>query len=327
MSETQNPLLPPSRAGDIKTQAANWLSRANAGDWSEVDQARLDAWLAQSRAHRAAYWRLEAAWEEAARLRVLRAPLSRPEAAPTPRLFSPVKIAVAAMVIAITGALALIQTQVPPTERYATGIGGRQMLNLSDGSKIELNTNTILRVTKNTGQREVWLDKGEAFFQIKHDADHPFTVMTGDHKITDLGTKFSVRQDGDRLKVTLVEGRARLDSTGAWSRHQSVDLSPGDVVVATANSLSLVRKPEKALIEELGWRKGLLIFDHTTLADAVAEMNRYNTQKLAIDDPSVSSLTVDGTFPIHAVPEFTEVAQAVFGLRVEKRGDRTLISR
>jgi len=327
MSETEKMVPPKSRAGDIKSQAAAWLSRANAGDWSPEDQTRLDTWLAQSTAHRAAYWRLEAAWDEAERLRVLRAPLLRPDMAPDPRSFAQLKIAAVAMVIAMVGAVALFQTQAPTTLRYATGIGGRQVLNLSDGSKIELNTNTILRVGKIAGQRKVWLDKGEAFFQIKHDAAHPFTVMTGDHKITDLGTKFSVRQDGDRLKVTLVEGRARLDSTRAWSRKQSVDLSPGDVVVATTNSLSLLRKPEKALNEELGWRKGLLIFDHTTLAEAVAEMNRYNTQKLVIDDPLVSKLTVDGTFPIHAVPEFTEVAQAVFGLRVETRGDRTLISK
>jgi len=151
--------------------------------------------------------------------------------------------------------------------------------------------------------------------------------MAGDHKITDLGTKFLVRQDGDSLRVTLLEGRARLDTSGIWARHQTVELSPGDVAVATANSLSLIRKPEKALAEELGWRRGLLVFDRTSLADAVAEINRYNTQKLVIDDPSVSRLTVDGTFPIHAVPEFTEVAQALFGLRIERHGDRTLISK
>ena len=184
-----------------------------------------------------------------------------------------------------------------------------------------------MRIGSNERQRQVWLDKGEALFQIKHDAAHPFTVTAGDHKITDLGTKFLVRQDDGRLQVTLLEGRARLDSTGVWARHQSVELSPGDVAVATANSLSLIRKPEKALSEELGWRRGLLIFDRTSLADAIAEINRYNTQKLIIGDPSISKLAIDGTFPIHAVPDFTEVAQAVFGLRVEKRGDQTLISR
>jgi transmembrane sensor len=176
-------------------------------------------------------------------------------------------------------------------------------------------------------RRQAWLEKGEAFFQIHHDAAHPFTVTAGDHKITDLGTKFSVRQERGRLRVTLLEGKARLDSTDIWSRRQSVELSPGDVAIATASSLSLVRKSDKALHEELGWRRGVLVFDRTRLADAVAEINRYNTRKLVIDDPAVAKLTLDGTFPVHAVPEFIEVAQAVFGLRVERLGDRTLISK
>jgi transmembrane sensor len=308
-------------------QAASLLARMNSGERQESDQIELDAWLAQSRAHRAAYWRLEAAWQEAERLRVMRAPLSRPQTARSNRTYTSMKVAAAAALAAIVGTAGIFHSQTPATRTYATDIGGRKILNLSDGSKIELNTSTVVRLGSEAGQRQVWLDKGEAFFQIRHDAAHPFTVTAGNHKITDLGTKFSVRQNGSRLRVTLLEGKARLDSTDIWSRHQSAELSPGDVAVATANSLSLVRKSDKALNEELGWRKGVLVFDRTSLADAVSEINRYNTQKLVIDDPSVARLTLDGTFPVHAVAEFTEVAQAVFGLHVERQGEHTLISR
>lgn len=317
----------PSSAAEIRAQAASLLARVNSGEGQVADQIELDAWLAQSRAHRAAYWRLEAAWQEAERLRVTRAPLLRPDAARNTRKYTSVKIAAAAALVAIVGTAGFLHSQSPATRIYATDIGGRKILNLSDGSKIELNTNTVVRLGGEAGQRQAWLEKGEAFFEIHHDATHPFTVTAGDHKITDLGTKFSVRQDGRSLRVTLLEGKARLDSTDIWSRHQSAELSPGDVAVATANSLSLVRKSDKALKEELGWRKGVLIFDRTSLADAVAEINRYNTQKLVIENPSVAKLTLDGTFPVHAVVEFTEVAQAVFGLHVERQGDHTLISR
>lgn len=325
MSDTS--AMPQSRAAEIKAQAASWLARVHSGEWTESDRMNFDAWLAQSRAHKATYWRLEAAWNEAERLRVLRSPILRAEVAGGKRNYTLAKIAVAAALAAIVGTAGYFQSQSPQARTYATGIGGRQILSLSDGSKIELNTNTRLRIVGETGQRQVWLDQGEAFFQIHHDAAHPFTVTVGDHEITDLGTKFSVRQDGGRLRVTLVEGKARLDSIDVWSRHQSVELSPGDVAIATANSLSLVRKSDKTLNEELGWRRGLLVFDRTSLADAVAEINRYNSQKLVIEDPSIARLTLDGTFPVHAVPEFIEVAQAVFGLRIERQADRTVISR
>lgn len=317
----------PSRAAAVKAEAASWLARVHSGDCNEACREDLDAWLGQSRAHKAAFWRVEAAWDEAERLRVLRAPLLRSESVGPRRNYTFAKVAVAAVFATIIGVAGYLQSQSPPLRSYATSVGGRQVLNLSDGSKIELNTNTVLRIISRAGERQVWLDRGEAFFQIQHDAAHPFTVTVGEHKITDLGTKFSVRQDGERLRVMLVEGKARLDSTDIWTRRQSVELSPGDVAIATANSLSLVRKSDRTLGEELGWRRGVLIFDRTSLSAAAAEINRYNTQKLVIEDPSVAKLTLDGTFPVHAVPEFIEVAQAVFGLRVERRGDHTFISK
>ena len=211
MSDTS--AIPQSRAAEIKAQAASWLARVHSGEWTEIDKMNFDAWIAQSRAHKAAYWRLEAAWHEAESLRVLRSPIPRPQAAGGKGNYAPAKIAVAAALAALVGAAGYFQSQSPQARTYATGIGGRQTLSLSDGSKIELNTNTRLRIVGEVRQRQVWLEQGEAFFQIHHDAAHPFTVTAGDHKITDLGTKFSVRQDGHRLRVTLVEGKARLISS------------------------------------------------------------------------------------------------------------------
>ena len=52
-------------------------------------------------------------------------------------------------------------------------------MNFADGSRIELNTNTVLRARMTTDQRIVWLEKGEAYFRIKHDSTHPFIVMVG----------------------------------------------------------------------------------------------------------------------------------------------------
>ena len=59
---------------------------------------------------------------------------------------------------------------------YATAVGGHKTLTLGDGSEVELNTDTIVRMPKVAGQRQVILDKGEAYFQIKHDAENPFIV-------------------------------------------------------------------------------------------------------------------------------------------------------
>ena len=83
-----------------------------------------------------------------------------------------------------------------------------------------------------------------------------------------------------------------------------------------------MRKPDKALNEELGWRRRPCFPPHVACSRR-GGINRYNSQKLVIEDPSIARLTLDGTFPVHAVPDFIEVAQAVFGLRIERQADHT----
>src|SRR6185312_7252115 len=100
----------------------------------------------------------------------------------------------------------------------------------------------------------------EALFEVKHDARHPFTVIASDHKITDLGTKFVVRQSGSRVEVALIEGRAQFESIGG-STPRSTELTSGEVAVATGNSMSVTRLPVKQVSDELAWRRGLLVFD------------------------------------------------------------------
>ena len=77
---------------------------------------------------------------------------------------------------------------------------------------------------------------------------------------------------------------------------------------------------------DLGWRRGVLIFQHTTLAEAAAEFNRYNTQRLVIGDEKTASLQINGTFKNDDAASFAGTARAVFGLRVEKHGDEIVLS-
>ena len=169
---------------------------------------------------------------------------------------------------------------------YSTDVGGPSLIDLSDGTQMALNTDTALRFRMTNEERTVWLEKGEAWFHVAHDAAHPFTVIVGKHRITDLGTEFLVRSDTGRFEVALVKGRAALSTGGAHS--QIAMLTPGDEVVATPASTSFTRKTPDELADELAWQHGVLKFRHTRLADAVAEFNRYNTTKLVIADPSIA---------------------------------------
>jgi transmembrane sensor len=316
-------------AGDVKARAANWVAEQRISDnWSDDDQVAFDAWLAESLAHRVAFVRLDAAWRRSERLAALRTVSPDMETntprKPAWRKFS--GFAGAALVfLALCGAAANYLMR-PPERTYSTAIGAHRTIALADGSHVELNTNTLLRTAVDTQYRKVWLDRGEVFFQIAHDTGHPFIVMAGDRSITVLGTKFLVRRDSSRFEVAVLEGRVRVDAANGTGAKSAL-LSAGELVIARSDSAISRQKVAQKLNDELGWRHGVLVFDHTTLADAAAEFNRYNSKKLIVAGSVASRLTIDGTFPTGNAAAFIDIVQDVFGLRVESRSDETVISR
>ncbi len=180
--------------GCITAEAAKWLERFNSGNWSEHDQAQLDMWLAESYVNRVAYWRLEAAWSLAARVAALQ-PKSQNVIDRSPFLLRALKIAVSAFVMAVLGIAAANFLLPQSTQTYTTSLGSRKTVSLADGSRIELNTDTKLRIATSSAGRKVWLDRGEAYFEINHSAAIPFVVDVGAQRVTDLGTKFLVERN------------------------------------------------------------------------------------------------------------------------------------
>jgi transmembrane sensor len=322
MSETAN-------AHDVKALAADWRDRKDREDWSAEDQSALDAWLAQSSAHMVAYLRVDAAWTRADRLSALRGNPTpqRPAQTPRNRRTPPIlfRLAAAAIVLGVAGYAAGDYLQPKPvTHSYATAIGGSETIRLADGSRIELNTNTVLRTEMRGNHRFVALEKGEAYFDIVHDAERPLIVQVGKQRIVDLGTQFSVHRDEGRLEIKLVEGRAQFESANGT---KLAVLTPGDVLVKRGQTLTVTRKTERVLSDELSWRRGMLTFLHTPLSEVARELNRYNQQKIVIADASVARLTMNGAIPATSLSAFTNTARDVFGLKVETRGNEIVISR
>lgn len=314
-------------ASEAESAAASWLERRACTDWDAGEQVALDDWLAQSPAHEIAYLRLEAAWIYADRLAAVRKPM-RPAAAPTRRLPNALYKAVAVIFIGLIASSGGLYFALRPDQTtYETAIGGRRTIALADGSQIELNTDTILRADITARRRKLWLDKGEAYFQVKHDASHPFTVIVGNHRITDLGTKFLIRRDPRRIEVSLLEGRARFDAPHGNMKPSALDLSPGDRVTVEGGSIVLTRQSPLVQERDLAWRRGLLVFDGTALADAAEEFNRYNREKIVIKDPMIGRTPIGGTFRADNISSFISVAQDVFGFHVVTKDGVTVISR
>jgi transmembrane sensor len=308
----------------LEEEAASWLLRRHFFDWTPEDQLKLDAWLDESPSNRVTYWRLNAALSRTERLAALRAPMR--EEQPERSLFRSTLIrAVAAIaLVTVTAATGLFYATKGEVQTISTAVGGHKLIKLSDGSRIELNTDTVIRIAR--WGRSVTLARGEAYFEIKHDAVHPFTVDVAGQRITDLGTTFVVRQSGDGVSVGLLEGRAQFESRNDPAQTREAVLTPGDFATATPQSFSVRQVPQKVLINELSWRRGVLVFHNTTLADAAREFNRYNQIKLIVED-AASQLEIDGTFSVNDPGTFTQIASDILHLHIEEQQGNTVLTR
>lgn len=317
-------------AADIEQRAALWLVRREQPQWSPEQQAALDAWLDESMAHKAAYWRLEHGWREADRIAALGAATLGGEALPprAPRWW-PLAAAASLVGILAFGAVELVRPGPAPVvaaQHFVTPVGGHRLVPLVDGSKVELNTATVMRTAVTTNHREVWLDQGEAYFEIAHMEDHPFVVHAGSRTVTVLGTKFSVRREGDRVTVSVVEGRVKVDDARQVDAVPTAILTAGDVAVARGPATLLAARSEQRVEAALAWRGGVLNFDRTSLADAVKEFNRYNRKQITIADTETGEIRIGGTFQAGNVDAFVRLLHDAYGLRVDTNADSVTIS-
>ena len=343
----------------IEAVAADWLAQRDAGRWGPDDQQALELWIARATLHRVTFLRLEAAWNRAEQPRTTSSPatdqLGVVQSVP-PRVnlqLAPVALTspyavkkaarfpwrlVAAIVVAVSiGSLAYHLLEDGPsaqqlTQVESTAVGEQRKLQLADGSIVELNTDTRLRYAVDAGMRTVAIELGEAFFDVVHDAKRPFTVLAGPYQIKVLGTRFGLRFDGQVLRAVVLDGRVQVAQVDV-STMSNRDLAPlavlqqGDVLAASVRRAPVVsRVPLERLEDTLGWRRGELVLNDFTLAEAAAEFNRYNLRQLVLTDAAVARLRVGGRFDPRNVGQFARLLASGFGLTVLEDANRIVVS-
>lgn len=305
-------------AREIEIRAAEWIARSEEPDWSPSDQRHLEDWLSESDAHKAAYWRLESGWRAADRIGALGIGQAPPRRTFNPKQFWG-RVGAAACVAALFAGTPLLMTArqsgKAATTLFQTPLGGHNRVALPDGSTVELNTSTVIRAGLSKASRDVWLDRGEAFFSIKH-LQVPFVVHAGPRVITVLGTKFSVSREGDLVRVAVVQGTVRVSDANDVSPNPEATITRGDLL-ETANSSTLVLQNAEDRIEQsLAWRGGMLEFEQTPLAEAADQFNRYNQRKLLIRG-SAATLPIGGSFRTSNVEAFARLLHDAYGLHVD----------
>lgn len=304
----------PSEA--VRAEAAAWLARLHRPRRTSQDDAGFRRWLAEDPSHAQAWAMASDMWETAQRLSLNVTPAPRVSSRWQPRVWY---AAAASLVVALVAVVVYVQDPV-----IATAIGEQRVVTLEDGTRLSLNTNTRVKINMTRELRHVKLLSGEALFEVAKRPTWPFVVEAGTRTVTALGTAFVVRKEEQRVAVTLVEGKIAIEDMQVAQRIDMpvATLQPGERMIFASDQKPQRDKPPLDSI--VAWQRGQAIFDNVRLADAVAEMNRYNgVLPLAIADAAAAELPVSGIFRLGDSASFARAVAFTYGLKIAE--DRTHI--
>jgi transmembrane sensor len=243
------------------------------------------------------------------------------------KLASVAAAAAAASVVAVASIWMLLR---PDT--VSTGRGERRELVLADGSILSLDPQTRAEIDFNSRQRHVILREGRALFRVALERDRPFVVHVDGAAVQALGTAFGVERRSADVLVTVSEGRVSVTSQrtdGATpqiaSRNERVELAAGEQVAVQPAESGPVRLVDAE--QALAWAQGRLVFQDHTVAEAIAQFNRYNHLQLHVADPQLAARAVSGIFDAsdpHAFLAFMQSAASIH-LVHDREGHVTIV--
>ncbi|QJQ01202.1 FecR domain-containing protein [Herbaspirillum rubrisubalbicans] len=312
------------RSSRVEAEATDWLARRDRDDWSSSQQESLDAWLNDATENRIAYLRMERTWSRADRLVTMKRP-GQMSVPPQKGFWDRRTVLRLAASVMLASSVAMLAFNHLVNNDYVTAVGQRTSLALADGSHVMLNTSTRLQYEPTQGLRLVRLKSGEAYFEVAHDASHPFVIEAGANRVTVLGTKFSVRRDGDHLQVAVVQGRVQVSSQSPGQPMRQIVLTRNESAVVDNGLITMSEKTPQSIEHQLSWRQGKLVLDQMTLAQAASEFNRYNKKKIIINDPLAAQIRIGGSFNVDNVDGFVRLLQSGFGLTVQETGNEIKI--
>ncbi|MFT3813044.1 MAG: FecR domain-containing protein [Acidovorax sp.] len=194
---------------------------------------------------------------------------------------------------------------------YQTATGEQREVTLPDGTRLVLNTATAVNVAYGDRLRRVELVRGELHVATAADRlARRFVVATRFADLVPLGTRFSVRQQEDWVRLTVHEGTVQIENPRPVRR-----VPAGATVLVNAQGPGdTAASPENAE----AWTHGMLLADGLPLADFVAELGRYRTGRLACD-PAVAGLRLSGAFPLRDTDRALAAVARALPVRVVER--------
>ncbi|MEJ0038590.1 MAG: FecR domain-containing protein [Gammaproteobacteria bacterium] len=207
-----------------------------------------------------------------------------------------ISLAAAALLSPVALMGAWVYAESLPLQVYSTAVGEIRPITLDRWLSLRLNTGTGASVTLSDEISEVGLDHGEALFEVERESPRQLRVVIGDMVMSARAAKFSVRvRDPKNMDLLVSTGQVTVGTTLVGAR-QMAKISPDGMRLRELNESDVARRLE--------WTSGHLTFAGETLAEVVAEFNRYNDRKMVITDRSIGFISIGGKFLVGDVQSF-----------------------
>jgi len=280
-------------------QADYWLALLYSPLFDRNQQSAFQQWLAESPANHSALQKSQAFWQKMGtlnaeqvalleqRLTKVSEPVYRVKPMQCPARVWLIPVMICLIVLVLPG----VQFWQGCFADYRTATGEQRLIRLSDGSSVLLNTESALSVDFSQHRRSVILHGGEAHFKVAKDAARPFEVETTNGQVRALGTAFDVRQQNEKMTVTVLEHAVHV----VFRNSETIErLQEGERVSFSGRRPGAVETVN--LKQAAAWQQHRLVFKDQPLQQVVAELARYRAGKIVIVDSTLAKYQVTGVF-------------------------------
>lgn len=304
----------------ILDEAIDWITRLDSDAVSCLDRENFSKWLDQEPMHRWAFEELSEVWAKVNTLSDLKILTGRDNVVPFNKTPTAVPItkplegpkwwqAAACIALIVMGVVAAMFGG-DNSEEWRTAKAEIREIHLVDGSRIELNAQSVLRVSIDSRERIIWLDEGEAVFSVKPDK-RPFIVHMPGGNVMALGTVFAVELGENAAEVQVVRGRVAV-TTSAAQLHLT-EFDQGEDLFAAKDTTILVGGErlavgtaigrvevvgERHIEQSLLWREGILSYHQQPLAYVLKDMNRNMKARIQVADRDLNAIRISGDFHV-----------------------------
>ncbi len=233
---------------------------------------------------------------------------------------------IAAMVLIVAGAGWLLFEVAAPQKITVTAASDQKNIEvlLADGSTVFLNRNSSLTYPKNfrSGSRKVSL-RGEAFFDIARNEEHPFIIDAGKARIKVLGTSFNVITENasNEVEVYVASGKVLVTSEDGSS---SLTLEPEFVGKVSGSNAVRSRNTN---VNYLAWHTGMLTYDGERLEVVFEDLKRTYNIEIKVADPAINDYRLTSPFERQPQDTIVKLICTTFNLRSVREGDTYILFR